>query len=358
MEFSPAAATIAQRSGIAAQLASFYAELAGTAAKPAPRFSLARAVEQMATGGLKTGYEKEVASAAAMIVGATHDPSRILLPWSVFTRDLLVSNTGQYLAPVDNLGPLDALRPFSVAARLGITVLPGLAGNATIPKTSAHVTRYWLGTENSPVSATEPTIAQLALVPKTAGALVSVSRLLLLQGPATESYLRNELMRSIGMSIDSAIIAGTGAEQPLGLVNTVGVGTTSGTSLSQSAVCEMLQEVAEANADDAAVSFLTTPAIRKLLQARERATGLGFIWDNGSVAGRPGNVSTAVPTATMLCVHWPSVILGLWGPGIEVQINPEDPTLFKTGAVQMRCLVSCDVGVANPAAVNVSASIT
>ena len=344
---------------IAKTLADFYGELAGTAAKPAPRFSLTRAINEMANGGLKTGYEREVCSGAAMIAGGTFDMNRIIVPWPVFHRDLLVSNSGGYLAPVDNLSPIDALRPFSVVARLPITLLQNLAGSVTIPKTTAHVTSYWLGSENSAVSASEPTIGQIALTPRTEGSLVNISRLLLLQGPATEPFLRNEVLRSTGTEFDVGVIAGAGAAEPLGVVNTPGIGTTSGTSLSQAAVCEMLQEVAEANANDEAVSFLTTPAIRKLLQARERATGLDFIWgSDGRVAGQPAFVSTSVPAATMLCAHWPSIIVGMWGPGLEIQVNPDAPTLFAQGIVQMRCLLTADVTVAHVGAVNLASSIT
>ena len=120
----------------------------------------------------------------------------------------------------------------------------------------------------------------------------------------------------------------------------------------------MQETVAEANADDGVVSFVGTPAVRKLLSARERATGSGFIWDSGRIAGLPGYCTMDVPSATLIAGAWPELFLGLWGPGVELQINPNDAAGFKAGIVQVRCLVSCDVALAHAAAFNAATSVT
>ena len=64
----------------------------------------------------------------------------------------------------------------------------------------------------------------------------------------------------------------------------------------------MKRKSSEANVTDASISFLSTPAVRELLEGREKATGGGkFVWDKDLVADRPAYVSTDVPVATMIC---------------------------------------------------------
>jgi hypothetical protein len=48
----------------------------------------------------------------------------------------------------------------------------------------------------------------------------------------------------------------------------------------------------------------------------------------------------------------------MWGPGIELAINPCDPAGFKNGTTSVRALVSCDAGVAHSNAINAATSIT
>ena len=73
--------------------------------------------------------------------------------------------------------------------------------------------------------------------------------------------------------------------------------------------------VSTANAEDASIAAVTTPAVRKLLSGRERASCNGFIWDSGRVARMPGLATPSVPTASMLVGDFSLVVLGLWGPG-------------------------------------------
>ena len=268
-----------------------------------------------------------------------------------------MAGSAGYLTQADNYDAIETLRPWSVAVRAGASIAPNLKGNATFPKTVTGISSYWLNSEGATLTPSDPVIGQLALTPRTAGAIVTSSRLLW-KTPQAEPYLRRELLRSIGTRIDSAILNGAGSAEPLGLLNTVDIGATSGGSLDWGDVTGMQQTVAEANADDSIVAFIGTPAVRKLLSARERATGSGFIWDAGHIAGQPGHVTTDMPSATLVCGAWPELLLGLFGPGVELAINPNDPTGFKTGLMSVRVLVTCDVAIAHPAAFNAATSIT
>jgi hypothetical protein len=49
--------------------------------------------------------------------------------------------------------------------------------------------------------------------------------------------------------------------------------------------------------------------------------------------------------AGFVCGPWPMIYLGIWGAGFQIEINPYDPTHFKSGVIQARLIVSCDVAV-------------
>ena len=140
------------RANIARELAAFYTELSGTADKPAPRFSLSRVLESMAhPNGLSAGHEKEVCGATAIVAGETFDRHRVLIPLHALTRDLTVATAtaGGYLVGTDVGDPVDALRPWSVAAQAGITVVPNLVGNLALPRVTTVSTAGWVSGELS-----------------------------------------------------------------------------------------------------------------------------------------------------------------------------------------------------------------
>jgi len=83
-----------------------------------------------------------------------------------------------------------------------------------------------------------------------------------------------------------------------------------------------------------------------LLEGREKASGNGgFIWQDDKVAGCPSFATTTMPAATMLSGPMSGVTLGLWGNGLQIEVNPCDPALFKNGTVQVRVLVAVDVAI-------------
>lgn len=323
-----------------------------------PRLSIARTITDMSRETLH-GEDRECLEEYARREGRPFDKQRIVLPFSEF-RDLSkgTASAGGYLVATETTEAVDILRPFSVSAKAGITVETGLQGDQVIPKTTVKTTPGWLSTETSQVTASTPTLAQIACTPKQVGIVVNFSRQLSKQANA-ENFVRRELMNTIGTAIDQAVINGSGASgQPTGILNTAGIGTETGTSLAQAGCVSMKRKVADSNAPDEAISFIGTPAIRELLEGRARATGLGFIWDDDKVASKPAYVSTDVPSATLICGAWPLVYLGIWGQGFVVEVNPYDSTGFKTGMITARILISLDVAILHPAAFCVSTSIT
>lgn len=320
-----------------------------------PQLSLSRVVQGLSSGKLD-GEDREVLEETARRNGKPFDALR---PYIAF-RDLVVAvgSAGGYLRPTEVREAVDILRPWSVTTKAGMLVESGLVGDVAVPKVTQKTTPSWVSTETSQVSPSQPTLSQVAMSPKTVGDVVVFSRQLSKQANA-DRFVGRELLRTLGTAIDQAVIAGTGASgQPLGLLSTAGVQTQSGTTLN-AGVFTMKRKSADANANDEAITFLSTPTIRELLEARLLATGSGrFVWEKDQVADRRAYVSTDVPTATMICGDWSLIALGIWGQGFELQINPYDSTGFKAGLIQARMLVTCDVAVLHPSAFVVASSIT
>jgi HK97 family phage major capsid protein len=330
-------------------------------ARAAGRFSLARALNEMASGGLVSGLEAEVAQEAARAAGGKHDPHRAVFPWAVFSRDLTVASAsgGGYLTSTDVGDVVDVLRPYSVTAASGLQVETGLTSSLTLPRVTAVPTAAWLSTEGTAATESQPTLGSVTIAPKMVGAYTEASRLLLKQAPVlADRMVRDQLLRVVGRSIDVAVLAGSGASgQPTGILNTPGIGTQAGASLTWAGVLNMLKTATTANATDSNIVYLATPAVREILQAREVVSTSGrFLWDADQIANRPARVTTDMPAATMLAGDFSTVLLALFGAGLTVEVNPY--AQFAAGIVGFRCLVHADVGVLQPAAFVAATSVS
>ena len=345
------------------ELIRHYPELRGAQEKPAPRFSLARTLTEMsAPHGLRDGYEKEVCGAAAIAAGETFDHHRVLVPLqAIQTRDMTVASAsgGGYLVATDVGGPVDVLRPWSVVARAGITVMPNLVGNLVLPRVSSASTAGWVSGEGSSFTESQPTLGQAALTPKTAAVMVEFTRQLYLQAEAAELLLRQQLMRAVGELADIAFFAGSGASgQPSGLLLASGINTASGTSLAYAGLLEMRDEIIAAGGQEEALRWVGTSAVQKLLAARERSTNNGrMLWDDGGILGRPAHATKNAPASTLVCGDFSQAVMGMWGPpALRLEINPYQD--FKAGLLAARVVLSCDFAFPQPGAFSVASSVT
>ena len=279
-------------------------------------------------------------------------------------RDMTVgtANAGGYLVETQNQGFIDLLRARSVVMNMGARRLSGLVGNLTIPKQTAAGTGYWLSTEASQITESQPTLGQLALSPKTVGGYTEISRQLTLQSsPDAEQLVMSDLAQVIALAVDTAALNGSGSSgQPTGILGTSGIGSVTGTSIAVAGVIEFQSDVAGANALNAACGYATTPAVAGLLMQRQRFSSTDTpLWEGnmleGKVFGFRSMSSNQMPSATMIFGDWSQVVIGEWGV-LELEVNPYAD--FKAGIVGVRAMYSIDVGVRIPAAFSAATSIT
>ena len=329
------------------------------------RYSLLRAIREFSTG-TPSGFEVECHQDLARARGEQPKTAHaFFVPQEVLTRDLTAASAGAggYLVETENVGFIDMLRNKSVAISLGAQTMPGLVGNTTVPRQSAASTGYWLASEGSTITESQPTVAQMTLSPKTVGAYTEISRQLLLQSsPSAESIVQNDLRNVIALALDLAVINGSGGGgQPTGILNTAGIGSVTGTSIAYAQLLELQTDLLAANSIVASAGLATTPAVAALLAARVKFTGTASpLWEGslseGTVLGHRAMTSNQVPAATAIFGDWNEIVIGEWGNGIEIQTNPF--ASFTAGIVGVRAMLTCDIGIRHAGAFSVAASIT
>jgi len=312
--------------------------------------SIARAIEQMMSDAGLEGAEYEWAKETSRLAPTPlgNDRHRLWVPMSALTRDLnaAVAGAGGYLVDAAVQSARDLLRPWSFTLQAGVQTAESMTAAAMVPVCNSDTTITWVSDETAQATPSQPTFADTALVPHMAIGLIQASRNFMRQADP-EAWIRRHLLRAAGMVVDQAVLHGSGTNgEPLGILNAPGISTQSGASLAWTGVLAMKKNAALANAATADISFIATPGVRELLEARERATAGGtFIWEDERIASCPAFATTDVPAATMLAGPMSQVFFGLWGAGMQVEVNPFEPSLFKSGTVQIRVVVTCDVAI-------------
>lgn len=331
------------------------------------KYSLLSELVRLAYGGApEKTFEAEL-TAEAMRQRESGDAliilgNKVIVPpqvWATRAMATIPGSKGGYLSDVDMLSPIASLQPRSTLLSAGAQVVPGLAEPVIAPRAISAPSVTWQAPEGQSVTPADPTFGAVSAVPHTLIGLTTISRQLVVQAPQlAEQTLMRELTRKFGAELDRVGLQGAGGgAEPLGVLNTGGIGTQAGASLAYTDVLDMQRKVAEANADDGQVAFIGTPAVRKVLSARERVTGnAGFMWDEGRMAGAPAYATTNMPTGTLLCGAWDLVTFYEFFSGIELEVSASPG--FNTGSLTVRALLWVDVACTFPAAFVAATSVT
>jgi len=324
--------------------------------KEVKRFSFIKALNYLANPGDAAArrdaeFEIEVGRAAA--TKYERSSNGIVVPNEVLRRDLLVDipTAGGNLVADELLSGsfIDLLRNRLAFAQAGVSILTGLQGNISIPRQTSAATAYWVG-ENVAPTESQQAIDQVNMTPKTVAAFVDYSRRLLLQSSIdVEGMIRNDLARVIALEIDRAAIYGTGSSnQPLGLVNTTGIGTETLTNAGTFAqLIAMETDVASANADVGSMRYIMNAAARGALKSTSKAgTEAIFVWENNEVNGYPVIVSNQLQGNDALFGDFSSMVMGMWS-GLDLMVDPYAGAT--AGTVRVIAHQDLDVAVKQPA---------
>lgn len=351
----------------------------GLSGKETQNYSLFRAIRALKFGHhpnhmQAAAFELECSRALAKKLGR-EDTTSILVPAEVLARPLSQEimqramatqpgSAGGYLVNVENMGFLDILRNRSVARAMGARSLTGLVGNVVLPRQTGKSTVTWQGGEGVSVTATDQTLGQLSMTPKTAIIITDVSEQLLRQSsPSAEQFVTADLASSIAIDgVDAAAIGGTGGAQPLGIKNTTGI--TSGqdaATVTYAKLGAFITVPGALNAIRGNPGFVTNITGASVLAQRQRFTGTDTPlwtgnWLDGNVLGFRAMSSEQLASGNLIFGSWDELVIGEWGV-LELATD-NGGTRFNQAQVGIRAMWMVDVLLRYPQAFVVSTNLS
>ena len=329
----------------------------GLTEKETRNFSFIRALKALAHPNDKeaqraAAFEFEVSEAAQAKTGK--EARGLLIPADVLgygRRDLTVgtASAGGDLVATDLLSDsfIDLLRKALVLQGAGANVLTGLNGMVAIPRQSGGATTYHVA-ENSNITESALTVDQVALQPRTIGALTDYSRRLLLQSSIdVENLVRQDLAQQIAIEIENQAINGTGTNsKPLGILNVTGINTESGVA----AFSDFVNAEAALSTDNAlngSLGYLMNSALRGTMKVTEKASNTAqFVYESdNTINGYPAYVSNSMPDSTAVFANFSDILIGLWS-GLDIMVDPY--TGSAAGTVRVVAMQDYDVAVRHP----------
>lgn len=316
-------------------------------------FSITGAISAAIKGNKLEGRDAEVAQELERRDGSNGGIRVPLAALSKRAANVTTSTAGQLVA-TDHLSGdyVDLVREASILSRLGARHLTGLQGNVEIPRQTSGLTAQWIA-EDAALSASGLTFDKIQLTPKTVGALTEYTRNMVLQSsPDIEGIVRADLAATIAAALDSAAIAGTGQDnQPLGILNQSGIGTSSGV-LDWAAI--VTQEEALASAFHTPTGWLTAPGVVKTLRTTLKSadSAAGYIMENSSTLDGMRVLQHSLAANKLILADWGQLLIGHWS-SVELLANAFASGSFEKGNILVRILCTCDIAVRHPEAFHV-----
>lgn len=300
----------------------------------------------------RAGFEMEASRALAQKL--RRDPRGIYVPGEVLRhrhqRDLVAGtpSAGGNLVATQHYADsfITLLRNRSHVVNLGATTIGDLVGNVAIPSQTGAASVFWVAEGGAPTESAQ-TFGQVPLTPKTVAAFTDFTRRMLLQAtPDIESIVRADLAGIIGVEMDRVAINGSGlSNEPLGILNATGIGSVAiganGGPITWTHVLQLEEAIANANADEGALAYMTNNKVRRALKGTTKVSadaGAGFIWSDeargpdgyGSLNGYKAAASNNVPSnltkgtgtnlSAMIFGNWADVLIGQWG-GLDILVD-------------------------------------
>ena len=336
----------------------------GMKPKERKQYNLCRAIVAKADGRLD-GFEYECHSEIEHQMRNTNiTASGFFVPEFAFTqslqqRDMTATGgptTGGNLIMtevVPSLIPL--LRNKTVCGRMGARLMGGLVNNINIPRQTGAATATW-NSEVAPLTESDQAVDHVVLSPNRLGGWTNFSKQLLQTAVIdVQTMVREDLLAIVYLAQDKAGIAGTGPNQPVGILattaDTVWPSAYSKTSPSVtfgsgyptwSKIVSFEGNVESNNIDlaDSTVGYVTTPTVKSLwktlAKTDPRSSGNfypSFMWEDGSnplvdgggmsfglVNGYKALASKQVAGDVVIFGKWSEMLIGMWG-GIDLVVD-------------------------------------
>jgi HK97 family phage major capsid protein len=339
--------------------------------KPAQRaYSLAAHIRG-AMGGKLTGAEKEAQEkgiAEREARGLEINEKAVYIPEALMSRatqQTVTQDAGEYGGQlVSDAAPrlIDGFMPKLFLEDMGANVWTGLSGGDIPLPVSSNYTFEWLE-EGEAITGQKQKFVGPKLSPKRAGALVSITKKLLMQSSIdVEATIRKRLQDGIRRTLEGVAIQGLAANnEPVGILNTVGVAASTNQVAAGAAtyanVVELQGLVEDADATEISLGYLCNPKLRAKMKTISKGTDMGgAICQNGLIDGMP-TVSTSLvkkisgtpDTYPLIYGDFSQLYVGIWG-GIEIIVDAVSTEAASKASVNLIINMEADVQIAHPAA--------
>jgi len=314
------------------------------------------------------GREREVSQELRSRTGVV-DPAfagGILVPLSALRREQRAlsygagSGSGKGLQ-AEEYRPdqfIPELQAVSLAGQLGVPFLTDLRGApVTLPKITAGLQLQFVA-EGSALTPADPTTDKVSLTPRIAGAVTSISPILL-QQPQAQAIVSDHLLRVAAAGLDRVIFVGGGANEPSGIWDAL-----TPTALGEptyEAILGLTEAIELDNVTAASLGWALNPSAKRKLRstpkiaygspAIESSDG-GFIMENATTLTDYRAVSsTTVPTtgsppsaAGIIHGDFSQVVCGVW-EAASININDSIESNWLRGQLGVRVLLLTDVAL-------------
>jgi HK97 family phage major capsid protein len=243
------------------------------------------------------------------------------------------------------------LRNQTHVLQLGARVITGLTNDVLIPRHTAGVTAYWVS-ETGTITSSNQTFGQIAMKPRRLGAVAGYSKQLLAQGsPDIDAFVKEDILAKFGVEIDRAAINGSGANEPLGILNLAtadrATSVTFSTAPTWAKVVSFETNVETENAlglPGGEYAYLTTPGVKGSWKTTPKVTAqANYLWENGDVVnGYTARSTNQVPSNKVIFGQFGQVLIGEWA-GTDIVVDPY--TLADSGQVKVTIQKLMDIAI-------------
>ena len=314
------------------------------------RYSLANAIKANISGNWrKAGFERAVSTALAEKNGK--DARGFFVNYEVLgglgrAQDTKTEAAGGALVANELHSEqfIALLRPYSLAATLGVRFMTGLVGNVDIPKLLRGSSFYWID-EGDDAPETNVSFGVVKMKPNTVAGAVPLTRRLLQQStPDVDMVIRDDMLQGLGLAIDKAIFVGTGVgNEPLGIVNQTGVNAVDLNALGLSHTGMVNFETAIENADvmTSNIRYACNATTKGTLKVTPRnANSERYLWEDNEVNGYMAYMMKWLQNDAVLAGDFSQAMFGTWG---VLDMMVDKTTKAASGGTVLRVFQDGDV---------------
>jgi hypothetical protein len=258
---------------------------------------------------------------------------------------------------------VDALRARTVVRQAGAQVISGVVGDLNIPRMKQTGQVQWF-LEGASIFKTDEGFDQVTFRPRHCGAISTYSRNMLLQStPDVEQIIRDDLSRLLALDMDRVALTGSGqGAEPLGIINNPACGKITSTAFAYQNQVDLRAQLTGKNVPLESIAFVGNSQIDawslSTIDAIARPLGKDLVYLGypdyvsnvctfaGLPAGTP--VLPAVPNP-LICGAFSDMLITYWS-SLDILPNATADSVYSTGAVMVRALMTADVNLRHPEA--------